>query len=246
MAINFPNSPTLNQTYVGPDGTTWSWSGVAWRMLRTGATGPIGQTGATGPTGAGATGPTGPASTVTGPTGPTGATGTQGPTGPTDVFTSNTAPLNTSLLWVDTSTLAQAGPTGPTGATGPVSTQPSTVTGPTGPTGSTGIAGTLLPYVTVSQTGTTYTLVIGDAYDIVERSNASANILEIPSNAVVPFDIGTQIHIIQVGTGQTTIQSTAGAVINSSNGLKLRTQWSVATLIKRATNTWIATGDLTV
>jgi len=216
MAINFPASPTNGDTYTYGS-RTLSWNASAWDAITT-TVGP------------------------TGPTGPTGSTGVTGPTGPSDVFPSATAPLNTSLLWVDTSTAAQAGPTGPTG---PTSTTPGP-TGPTGATGTAGVAGTLLPYTTVSQTGTTYTLVIGDAYDIVERNNASANTLEIPLNATVPFDVGTQIHIIQIGTGQTTIQSTAGAVINSSNGLKLRTQWSVATLIKRATNTWIATGDLTV
>ena len=216
MAINFPASPTNGDTYTYGS-RTWSWNGSAWDAITT-TFGP------------------------TGPTGPTGSTGVTGPTGPSDVFPSATAPSNTSLLWVDTSTVAQSGPTGPTGPTGAAST----VTGPTGATGTTGVAGTLLPYSSASKTTTPYTLVIGDAYSIIEMSNASANILEIPLNATVAFAVGTQIHIAQTGAGQTTIQSTAGAVINSSNGLKLRTQWSVATLIKRATNTWIATGDLTV
>ena len=87
-AIDFPNSPTLNQIYTNGI-QTYKWNGTAWRLVRTsaqGATGPTGPAGsdstaigATGPTGpqglTGLTGPTGPASTVTGPAGATGPTG---------------------------------------------------------------------------------------------------------------------------------------------------------------------------
>lgn len=61
MSINFPNSPSLNQTYVFGN-ITWVWNGSAWDKVSTasgylGATGPQGATGATGPQGAtGATG----------------------------------------------------------------------------------------------------------------------------------------------------------------------------------------------
>ena len=86
-AIDFPNSPTLNQIYT--NGTqTYKWNGSSWRLVRTSAVGPtgptgpagldstaIGATGPTGPTGPAVTGPTGAPSTVTGPTGATGATG---------------------------------------------------------------------------------------------------------------------------------------------------------------------------
>jgi hypothetical protein len=59
----------------------------------------------------------------------------------------------------------------------------------------------------------------------------------------VAFPIGTTITVLQVGSGQTTIAG-AGVTINGTPGLKLRAQWSSATLIKRATNTWVAIGDL--
>lgn len=60
-AIDFPNSPTVNQVFtVG--GRAWIWTGSIWS--RAGATGISGPTGPTGPSGAtgnaGATGPTGP------------------------------------------------------------------------------------------------------------------------------------------------------------------------------------------
>jgi hypothetical protein len=60
MPIDFPNSPSVNDTFTS-GGTTWIWTGTVWNTVTTavGATGPTGPTGATGATGG--TGPTGPA-----------------------------------------------------------------------------------------------------------------------------------------------------------------------------------------
>lgn len=89
-----------------------------------------------------------------------------------------------------------------------------------------------------------YTLVLSDRSKMVEISNASANTLTVPPNSSVAFPIGTQITVLQTGAGQTTLTQGAGVTINATPGLKLRTQWSSATLIKRATDTWVAIGDL--
>ena len=89
-----------------------------------------------------------------------------------------------------------------------------------------------------------YTLVLTDQSDLVEISNASANTLTVPLNSSVAFPVGTTITILQTGAGQTTITPTGGVTINGTPGLKLRAQWSSATLIKRAENTWVAIGDL--
>jgi hypothetical protein len=89
-----------------------------------------------------------------------------------------------------------------------------------------------------------YTLVLADKDKLVEISNASANTLTVPTNSSVAFPIGTQITILQTGTGQTTIAAAGGVTVNATPGLKLRAQWSSATLIKRATDTWVALGDL--
>lgn len=89
-----------------------------------------------------------------------------------------------------------------------------------------------------------YTLVLTDKNKLVEISNAAANTLTVPANASVAFPTGSQVHFVQTGAGQTTLTPDAGVTINGTPGLKLRTQWSSATLIKRATNTWVAFGDL--
>ena len=86
-AFDFPNSPSVNDTY-SANGMTFTWNGTKWERTSPsvgaqGATGPTGAQGATGSTGAqGATAAQG-AQGATGSTGPTGPTGAQGATGPT-------------------------------------------------------------------------------------------------------------------------------------------------------------------
>jgi hypothetical protein len=96
-----------------------------------------------------------------------------------------------------------------------------------------------------AQTGTTYTLAVTDAGDLVTLSNASAITLTVPTNAAAPFAIGTQITIAQANSGTVTVVGDTGVTVNSADGdLKLRTQWSAATLIKTNTNSWILIGDI--
>ena len=97
--------------------------------------------------------------------------------------------------------------------------------------------------VTNAQTAS-YTAVLADKGKLVEISNASANTFTIPPNSSVAFPVGTQIRVLQTNTGQCTLTPGAGVTINGTPGLKLRTQWASATLIKRATDTWVAVGDL--
>jgi hypothetical protein len=95
-----------------------------------------------------------------------------------------------------------------------------------------------------NQTGTTYTLVAGDAGDLVTLTNAAAITLTVPTNATVPFATGTQITITQSGAGKVTVAGAVGVTVNAADGyLSLRTQWSAGTLIKTGTNSWILIGD---
>jgi hypothetical protein len=102
-----------------------------------------------------------------------------------------------------------------------------------------------IPTLTNAQSGTTYTLVLEDAGKIVEVGNASAITVTIPTNASVAYPIGTQITILQTGLGQITVSGPSGGTLNFTSGNKLRAQWSSATLLKRATDTWVLIGDLT-
>lgn len=97
---------------------------------------------------------------------------------------------------------------------------------------------------TNEQTGTSYTLVLGDRGKTIFMNNAAANTLTIPTNASVAFPVGTQIDIVQTGAGKTTVAG-AGVTINSvSSNKSISARYAGATLIKTATDTWLLIGSL--
>lgn len=95
-----------------------------------------------------------------------------------------------------------------------------------------------------------YTAVIGNNGQVVTMNNSSANAFSIPTNASVAFPIGTQINVLQIGTGQTTIQAvTSGTTSILSTGAtaaapKLRARYSAATCLKADTDLWYVFGDI--
>ena len=102
-----------------------------------------------------------------------------------------------------------------------------------------------------TQTGTTYTVLAGDAQKLITLSNASAITLTIASNATQSLPVGTQVTISQYGAGQVTVvgASSPNPVTIVSTGAtssspKLRTQYSTATLIQTTTDNWLVVGDI--
>ena len=105
--------------------------------------------------------------------------------------------------------------------------------------------------VTLNAQTATYTAVLTDNRNkLVTMSVATANDFLIPTNANVAFPIGSVINVIQIGVGQTTIKAvTSGTTTISSTGAtattpKLRAQFSAASCIKVATDTWYVVGDI--
>jgi hypothetical protein len=105
--------------------------------------------------------------------------------------------------------------------------------------------------LTLNAQTATYTAVLTDAdQKLVTMSVGSANDFQIPTNASVAFPVGTVINVIQIGAGQTTIKAvTSGTTTISSTGAsaiapKLRAQYSAASCIKVATDTWYVVGDI--
>lgn len=98
----------------------------------------------------------------------------------------------------------------------------------------------------VEKTSTLNNIVLTDLYKLIKTNNSSANDLRIPTNTSVPFPIGSQIIIVQYGTGQTTIAPTGGVTMRSSGGkTKIAAQYGMATLIKIDTDEWVLAGDIT-
>ena len=105
--------------------------------------------------------------------------------------------------------------------------------------------------LTLNAQTATYTAVLTDNRNkLVTMSVAGANDFTIPTNASVAFPIGSVINVIQIGAGQTTIKAvTSGTTTISSTGAsaiapKLRAQFSAASCIKVAADTWYVVGDI--
>jgi len=112
-------------------------------------------------------------------------------------------------------------------------------------TGDIDITGTVVAQSTLNaQTGTTYTTVLADASKLVTLSNGSAITLTIPPNSSVAYPTGTKIDLAQLGAGQVTVAEGSGVTVNATPTKKLRAQYSAATCIKTATDTWLLVGDL--
>lgn len=94
-----------------------------------------------------------------------------------------------------------------------------------------------------AQTGTTYTLVLTDNGRLVTLNNAAAITVTVPLNSSVAFATGAIVNLQQIGAGQVTVAGASGVTVNGT-GTKTRAQWSAASLIKTATDTWTLVGDI--
>ena len=108
----------------------------------------------------------------------------------------------------------------------------------------------LVAYTINAQTGTTYTSVIADSYQVlVTMNNASANSFKIPTNASVAHPVGTVITVLNIGAGTCTISAvTSGTTTVLSAGATAAAptlgQYKSAALIKTATDTWYVVGSI--
>ena len=147
-----------------------------------------------------------------------------------------------------TGTQGNTGSTGTQGTTGNQGVQG--LQGLQGTNGIQGVQGVQGPIglaptsVIINPQSTSYTLALSDAGKLVNISSSSANTITVPTNSSVSFPIGTQINITSSGTGQTTVVAASGVTVNSTPGLKLRTQYSLASIIKMDTDLWVLGGDL--
>lgn len=96
-----------------------------------------------------------------------------------------------------------------------------------------------------AQTGTTYTLVIGDAFKTVTMSNGSANTLTIPPNSSVAFAVGDRIDVVMLGSGTTSVTGGSGVTLNgvSTGTGAIAAQYASASCLKIATDTWLLIGN---
>ena len=108
--------------------------------------------------------------------------------------------------------------------------------------GNVAVTGNVVYNVATTTSAGAYTLLLTDNGKVVEISSAGAVL--VPTNASVAFPTGTQIVILRTGAGAVNVVGDTGVTVNATPGLNLRAQWSSATLLKRATDTWVLMGDL--
>jgi hypothetical protein len=108
-----------------------------------------------------------------------------------------------------------------------------------------------LAKLTLNSQTATYTVVLADNKNTLVTMNvATANDFLIPTNASVAFPIGSVINVVQTGVGKTTIEAvSSGTTTISSTGAtasapELRAQFSAASCVKVATDSWIILGDI--
>lgn len=113
-------------------------------------------------------------------------------------------------------------------------------------TGDAYFTGVFRETITTNTQVASYSLVLSDNGKLILMNVATANNLTIPLNSSINFPVGTKIDVSSIGAGQTTIVAAGGVTINSAGGaLKLRLQYSGATLVQTATNVWSLFGDIT-
>jgi len=93
----------------------------------------------------------------------------------------------------------------------------------------------------------TYTLALADAGGILSFNSSVSSVCQVPANSVVPFAIGTQMVVIQEGTGTVTFQivPSSGVDLKYYNNKYITSgQYSLATLVKVGTDSWRLGGTL--
>ena len=102
-----------------------------------------------------------------------------------------------------------------------------------------------VPTTVRSSALTTTNIILADKNGVVITTASTATDVRIPTNAGAAFPIGTKITIIQEGSGTVTVVGTAGVTLQSAQGHdRLTHQYSVATVVKTAIDTWYLYGDI--
>ena len=106
----------------------------------------------------------------------------------------------------------------------------------------------LVTYTLNDQTGTSYTPVLTDQYQVlITRSNASASTLTIPTNASVAFPVGTVITVLNKGAGAVTISGAGGVTVLSAGATAaspVLNQYKSCALIQTSANNWYVVGAI--
>jgi hypothetical protein len=106
----------------------------------------------------------------------------------------------------------------------------------------------LVAFTLNDQTGTSYTPVLTDQYQVlITRSNASASTLTIPTNASVNFPVGCCITVLNKGAGVVTISGAGGVTVLSAGAVAASptlAQYKSCALMQTSANNWYVVGAI--
>lgn len=87
-----------------------------------------------------------------------------------------------------------------------------------------------------------YTLQLSDRNKVVAMNNASAAVVTIPSNASVLFPIGSIVNVYAMSNQTITIAGASGVTVRNAG--RLFERYVEVSLRKRATDEWVASGNI--
>ena len=97
----------------------------------------------------------------------------------------------------------------------------------------------------LESSSTTKTFALSDLnYEVIRCTAATDAEWEIPANASVAFPIGSKITVYHAATGEVDITLAAGVTLESSPNVRISGYGKAVTLMKVATNTWMAIGSM--
>jgi len=95
-----------------------------------------------------------------------------------------------------------------------------------------------------TQAGTTYTLEYADLSDFIQFTSSSAVTVTVPPASTEGWAVGDTITLAQMGAGQVTAQGDTGVTILTSTFARTRTLYSVVSLTYLGSDTWMMSGDM--
>ena len=96
-------------------------------------------------------------------------------------------------------------------------------------------AKTDLAMVKNAQTGVSYSYALADQTKLLTMSNSSANTVLVTKQATVAWAADTQLRVLNLGAGVTTLVADTGVTINNNTALA---QWRGGVLIRMSSDVW--------
>lgn len=104
---------------------------------------------------------------------------------------------------------------------------------------------TILGPASINGQSSGYTLALSDQGKVIEMTNSSDVAVTIPPSGTTNFPVGAQIVVIRNNTGKVSFTPGSGVTLRSDSSKQyIATQYSAATLVKRATDEWYLIGNL--